>query len=389
MKSVTKKLRESITNNIMLKIAAVFIAALVWLAVVNLSDPTKTITIYGIPINLTDEEAITDQNKVYKVDQRLTLNVTITGKRSVISELSSDDFTAVAPLDEISVANSVQVEVSANKKNVENKISIVNQSVKAVSVDVEDLDITKLEQVKEVLDKEKPDVIINCAAATNVDGCEKNQELAFKINAIGPRNLAMVCEEIGAKLVQVSTDYVFSGVGEKPLAEFEMTAPYSIYGKTKLAGENFVKELSSKYYIVRTAWLYGRVGKNFVYTMANLGKTKEALTVVDDQRGNPTNANDLAYHILKLIETEEYGVYHCTGNGECSWYDFASEIMKLSGRNCTVNPCTSSEYKAIYPNSADRPAYSSLDNMMLRCTVGDEMRDWKDAIKTFMDNVEK
>ena len=139
MKSVTKKLRESITNNIMLKIAAVFIAALVWLAVVNLSDPTKTITIYGIPINLTDEEAITDQNKVYKVDQRLTLNVTITGKRSVISELSSDDFTAVAPLDEISVANSVQVEVSANKKNVENKISIVNQSVKAVSVDVEDL----------------------------------------------------------------------------------------------------------------------------------------------------------------------------------------------------------------------------------------------------------
>ena len=139
MKSVTKKLRESITNNIMLKIAAVFIAALIWLAVVNLSDPTKTITIYGIPINLTDEEAITDQNKVYKVDQRLTLNVTITGKRSVISELSSDDFTAVAPLDEISVANSVQVEVSANKKNVENKISIVNQSVKAVSVDVEDL----------------------------------------------------------------------------------------------------------------------------------------------------------------------------------------------------------------------------------------------------------
>ena len=124
MKSVTKKLRESITNNIMLKIAAVFIAALIWLAVVNLSDPTKTITIYGIPINLTDEEAITDQNKVYKVDQRLTLNVTITGKRSVISELSSDDFTAVAPLDEISVANSVQVEVSANKKNVENKISI-------------------------------------------------------------------------------------------------------------------------------------------------------------------------------------------------------------------------------------------------------------------------
>ena len=153
--------------------------------------------------------------------------------------------------------------------------------------------------------------------------------------------------------------------------------------------EEFVREFSSKYYIVRTAWLYGYVGHNFVYTMMKLGKDRDTLSVVNDQLGNPTNANDLAYHILKLIETEEYGVYHCTGKGECSWYDFASEIMKLSGRECKVNPCTSAEYKAMYPNSADRPAYSSLDNMMLRCTVGDEMRDWKEALKTFMDNVEK
>ena len=199
----------------------------------------------------------------------------------------------------------------------------------------------------------------------------------------------MVAEEIGAKLVQVSTDYVFSGVGEKPLSEYELTAPYSVYGKTKLLGEDFVREFSSKYYIVRTAWLYGYVGHNFVYTMMRLGKEKESLSVVNDQLGNPTNANDLAYHILKLIETEEYGVYHCTGKGECSWYDFASEIMKLAGRDCKVNPCTSAEYKAMYPNSAKRPEYSSLDNMMLRCTIGDEMRDWKDALKTFMDNVEK
>ena len=163
----------------------------------------------------------------------------------------------------------------------------------------------------------------------------------------------------------------------------------SSYGKTKLLGEEFVREFSSKYYIVRTAWLYGYVGHNFVYTMMKLGKDRDTLSVVNDQLGNPTHANDLAYHILKLIETEEYGVYHCTGKGECSWYDFASEIMKLSGRDCKVNPCTSAEYKAMYPNSADRPAYSSLDNMMLRCTIGDEMRDWKDALKTFMDNVEK
>ncbi|WP_343009188.1 dTDP-4-dehydrorhamnose reductase [Clostridium celatum] len=272
------------------------------------------------------------------------------------------------------------------------EIGSVSEQIKnseVFALDVDKLDITKLEQVKTVLKEINPDVVINCAAATNVDGCEANKDLALKINAIGARNLAIVSEEIGAKLVQVSTDYVFSGVGEIPLNESDLVAPYSVYGKTKLLGEEYVREFSSKYYIVRTAWLYGYVGHNFVYTMMRLGKEKESLSVVNDQLGNPTSANDLAYHILKLIETDEYGVYHCTGKGECSWYDFAAEIMKLAGRNCTVNPCTSEEYKAMYPNSAKRPEYSSLDNMMLRCTVGDEMRDWKDALKTFMDNVEK
>ena len=272
------------------------------------------------------------------------------------------------------------------------EIGAVSEEIKNAEVfamDVDTLDITNLEQVKKVLNEVKPDVVINCAAATNVDGCEANQDLAFKINSLGPRNLAMVAEELGAKIVQVSTDYVFSGVGEAPLKECDLVAPVSVYGKTKLLGEEFVRDFSTKYYIVRTAWLYGYVGHNFVYTMMKLGKDRDTLNVVNDQLGNPTHANDLAYHILKLIQTEEYGVYHCTGKGECSWYDFASEIMKLSGRNCTVNPCTSEEYKSMYPNSADRPAYSSLDNMMLRCTIGDEMRDWKDALKTFMDNVEK
>lgn len=272
------------------------------------------------------------------------------------------------------------------------EIGAVSEEIKNAEVfamDVDILDITNLEQVKKVLNEVKPDVVINCAAATNVDGCEANQDLAFKINSLGPRNLAMVAEELGAKIVQVSTDYVFSGVGEAPLKECDLVAPVSVYGKTKLLGEEFVRDFSTKYYIVRTAWLYGYVGHNFVYTMMKLGKDRDTLNVVNDQLGNPTHANDLAYHILKLIQTEEYGVYHCTGKGECSWYNFASEIMKLSGRNCTVNPCTSEEYKSMYPNSADRPAYSSLDNMMLRCTIGDEMRDWKDALKTFMDNVEK
>lgn len=279
------------------------------------------------------------------------------------------------------LGNELQNIIKAGKS----EIGVITEELKkseVIALDVEDLDITKLEQVKAVLKDIKPDVVINCAAATNVDGCESNQDLAFKINTIGPRNLAMVCEEIGAKVVQVSTDYVFSGVGEKPLTEYDLTAPYSVYGKTKLMGEEFVREFSSKYFIVRTAWLYGYMGHNFVYTMMRLGKEKESLNVVNDQRGNPTNANDLAYHILKLIETEEYGVYHCTGKGECTWYDFAKAIMELSGRECTVNPCTSEEYKT----PAKRPEYSSLDNMMLRCTVGDEMRDWQEALKTFIEN---
>lgn len=263
------------------------------------------------------------------------------------------------------------------------KVSEVIKNSEVFPLDIDELDITNLENVKKVLNEIKPDVVINCAAATNVDGCESNEDMAFKINAIGAKNLAMVCEGLGAKIVQVSTDYVFSGVGDKPLKEYDLTAPYSVYGKTKLKGEEYVREFSSKYYIVRTAWLYGYVGKNFVYTMMNLGEQKETLNVVNDQKGNPTNANDLAYHLLKLIETEEYGIYHCTGKGECTWYDFATEIMKLSGRNCKVLPCTSEEFKT----AAKRPEYSSLDNMMLRCTIGDEMRDWKEALNSFINNL--
>jgi len=273
-------------------------------------------------------------------------------------------------------------------KNGYSEIGQVSENIKnseLFPLDIAELDITKLEDVKRVLKEIKPDVVINCAAATNVDGCESNQDLAFKINALGPRNLAMVCEEIGAKLVQVSTDYVFSGKGDKPLTEYDVPAPYSVYGKTKLKGEEYVREFSSKYFIVRTAWLYGYVGKNFVYTMMRLGAEKEELTVVNDQRGNPTHANDLAHHILKLIETEEYGIYHCTGKGECSWYDFATEIMKLSGRKCKVIPVTSEQYKT----AAKRPEYSSLDNIMLRCTIGDEMRDWKEALASFIENLKE
>ena len=161
-----------------------------------------------------------------------------------------------------------------------------------------------------------------------------------------------------------------------------MVAPVSAYGTTKLLGEEYVRDFCSKYFIVRTAWLYGYFGKNFVYTIMRAGKERGKLTVVNDQKGNPTNAEDLAYHLLKLALTEEYGVYHCTGEGECTWYDFACKIIEYAGIDCKVLPVTSEEYKT----PAKRPEYSSLDNMMLRCTIGNNMREWKDALKVFMDN---
>ena len=160
----------------------------------------------------------------------------------------------------------------------------------------------------------------------------------------------------------------------------------SAYGQTKLLGEQYVERFCRRHFIVRTAWLYSSYGKNFVKTMIRLGRTHDKITVVNDQLGNPTNAVDLAYHILKLAVSHDYGIYHCTGNGICSWYDFACAIMQGAGLSCKVEPVTSAEYAAANPASANRPAWSALENRMLRCTVGDEMRDWQDALKDFFAN---
>lgn len=265
------------------------------------------------------------------------------------------------------------------------KISDNIKNSTIIPMGINELDITNLHQVKEKITVLKPEVVINCAAATNVDKCEINREVAFKVNSIGPRNLAIACEEIGAKLVQLSTDYIFSGSANTPLAEYDLACPCNVYGKSKLLGENYVREFSSKYFVIRTAWLYGYAGHNFVYTMRKLAKDKDLIKVVNDQKGNPTNANDLSYHILKIIDTEDYGIYHCTGKDECTWYEFAKLIVKLSGEKCEIRPCTSEEYKTL----AKRPKYSSMDNMMLRNTVGDEMRTWEDALKAFINKLDK
>ena len=251
-----------------------------------------------------------------------------------------------------------------------------------VLADVDTLDITDKAATESFIEQHRPDVVINCAAYTNVDGCESHQDDAFKVNAIGSRNLAIACENIGAKLVHVSTDYVFRGDEPTPRREYDMPWPISAYGKTKFAGEEFVRQYCKKSFIVRTAWLYGYNGKNFVKTMVWLAKEKGGAKVVNDQHGNPTNAADLSHHLLKIAASEEYGTYHCTGNGECTWYEFAAEIARLAGYEGVMSPCTSEEF----PTPTKRPAYSSLDNMMLRVTVGDEMRHWKDALKAYFEN---
>lgn len=242
------------------------------------------------------------------------------------------------------------------------------------------LDITDVEAVVSLTEREKPDVIINCAAHTNVDACETQWDLAYKINAIGPRNLSIAAAKIDAKLIHVSTDYVFPGTSPSPLTEFDQTGPISAYGKTKYEGELFVKEFAPKHFIFRTAWLYGD-GKNFVKTMLKLSENHEEITVVSDQFGSPTSAVELAKMIHFLEPTENYGTYHATCEGQCSWADFAVEIFKKAGKDTKVKYITTEEYNS----PAKRPAYSILDNYMLRLVAGDKfkMADWKDALDDY------
>lgn len=258
-----------------------------------------------------------------------------------------------------------------------------NKDAELILTDVKELDITDVIGVHKFVNEHKPDVIINCAAHTQVDKCEEQVDLAYKINTVGPKNLASAAFEIGAEIVQVSTDYVFDGEGKKHLIEFDAPNPQTVYGKTKLDGENFVKVLNPKHYIVRTAWLYGD-GNNFVKTMINLSKTHDELKVVDDQIGTPTSAVDLARVIIKLVEEKNYGIFHCTCKGLCSWYDFAKEIFRLKNINIKVTPCTTEEF----PRPAKRPKYSVLRNYMLELTTGDITREWQEALKEYIEQLD-
>ena len=245
------------------------------------------------------------------------------------------------------------------------------------------LDITDVDAVLKLVRAEKPDVIINCAAHTNVDKCEEQWDLAYKINAIGPRNLSIAATEADAKMIHVSTDYVFEGNGTRPYTEFDAPNPVSAYGKTKLEGENFVKEFAKKHFILRTAWLYGD-GKNFVKTMLALAENHDELNVVCDEVGTPTSAVELAKMIHYLEGTENYGTFHATCEGDTNWADFAEAIFKRAGKNVKVNHVTSKQYKEMNPASANRPAYSILEDYMIKLTSDFVMADWQDALDVYM-----
>jgi len=249
-----------------------------------------------------------------------------------------------------------------------------------VPTDVADFDITDGAAVEEFVARGSFDAIINCAAATNVDGCESKPDFARLLNAEAPANLARAAAAHGATLVQVSTDYVLAGTDPMPQAEDAPAAPSTVYGETKLAGERVVAELCPRHFILRTAWLYGTRGKNFVRTMVGLGRTHDSISVVCDQHGSPTFAGDLAWEILALLGTDAYGLYHCTANGATTWDVFARRIMADAGLGCEVVPGTTAEWNA----DAPRPLWSILDNKRLRDTMGDRMRAWDVALDEFM-----
>ncbi|MBP3545868.1 MAG: dTDP-4-dehydrorhamnose reductase [Alphaproteobacteria bacterium] len=262
-----------------------------------------------------------------------------------------------------------------------NELRLLLQN-KAEYVDREELDITDEAAVSDYVTKDKYEAIINCAAYTAVDKAEDEPELAEKINVYGPKNLA----KTGVPLVHVSTDYVFNGQNYVPYKEGDETAPRSVYGVTKLAGEKAVIENASTAVVIRTAWLYSEFGNNFVKTMQRLGAERESLNVVFDQIGSPTYAKDLAQAIVEILPQLKKGtkeIYHFSNEGVCSWYDFAVEIMKKSNLSCKVFPIESSQY----PTKAVRPSYSVLNKSKIKTDFGIKIRHWEEALQECINNL--
>lgn len=245
--------------------------------------------------------------------------------------------------------------------------------------DLDTLDITDIDSVFSFGEINRPDVIINCSAITDVAACEKDPKMAYKVNALGARNLSIVAMKVGAKMVQISTDDVFDGNTNTPYNEFDETNPTTVYGKSKLAGERYVKEFTNKHFIIRSTWVYGD-GDNFVSRLLSKAEKGEALAIASDQFGSPTNADELASFILHIIKTSEYGTYHATGKGSCSRYEFAIEILKLKGMKAEVKAVPASESDF----SSERPNYAVLDNFIMSIIDVYDFQDWKEKLTEYI-----
>ena len=264
----------------------------------------------------------------------------------------------------------------------------IAEKVKLLPLTHHELDITDSSAVYKACQDFLPDVIINTAAYVRVDDCETNADAAFSVNSFGARNLAVASQQCGAKLCHISTDYVFGGEGityERPITEFDTPAPVNTYGSSKLAGENHVRHLCKKYFIVRTSAVFGTAessgkGGNFVETILQLAKERNELSVVNDQRFSPTYTLDLAAKIVQLIKTDSYGTFHLTNSGTCTWYEFTREILRIADVDVKLSPIASEDF----PRPAKRPSYSVLDNYCLRLLGLDDMRPWQDALEAYM-----
>jgi dTDP-4-dehydrorhamnose reductase len=266
-----------------------------------------------------------------------------------------------------------------------------NSNIDYIGTDI-DVDITKLEVLEDFANKNpKIDWIINCSAYTAVDKAEDDKDFANLLNNIGPKNISSVAKKINAKMIHISTDYVFDGTGNIPYTEDMDVKPIGVYGQTKADGEKSVIDSGCEYYIFRTAWLYGYDGKNFVYTMLKLMESKQELSVVSDQKGTPTFAGDLANCVIKTITSKNQipcGIYHCTDLGEITWYDFACEIYKQGkaigklSNECKINPCSTDEF----PTKAKRPAYSVLSKEKIQQALGIALPMWNESLNVFMNS---
>lgn len=255
----------------------------------------------------------------------------------------------------------------------------VFKDIQVINFTFDDFDITDPDRTMSAIKEAEPDYLIHPAAYTDVDGCEKDPEKAYLVNAEGTKNVAAACKETGCPVIYISTDYVFDGTKSEPYTESDEPNPLNEYGRSKLQGERFISSLTDKHYIVRTSWLYGKNGMNFVETISGLLSERDELKVVNDQTGSPTYTYDLARKLRELIG-KSYGIYHITNSGNCSWYGFALEIAALKHSKVRIVPVTSDEFR----RPARRPSFSVLANNRLGREGLDELRSWKAALREYI-----